>query len=554
MFKACDGRRGLAARRSMMRWEGVIVERKKKQMDVGAQLHDDFLDVLLNDGLSDLQIKTWLLTAMDSMLWLACPLFVSLILCLFSTLRQGKDNLPPGPRGWPIVGNLFQLGSKPHATLATLARTYGPLFSLRLGTKRVIVASSPSAAALVLKTHDGTTSSRPIPQVTQFDLYSPYSFIWSDCTESWKQLKAICRTHLFSGKMINDGEGLRRQKVEEMVRRLRSSEGKEVHIPELLFATIFGMLAANIFSDDAERATGKTGKIKRLSRRMVELSTAPNISDYFPAIADLDLQGLRREAMACGKEMYDIWEGVIVERKKQRMEGRVKLHDDFLDVLLSTGLPDIQIKSWLLDMFVAGTDSTTTTVEWAMAEFIRHPEIMAKLRNELSDALSSSGTDVLSMEQKLKQLPYFQACIKETLRLHPPAPLLPHRAADKCEGLGHTIPKGYLVWVNVWAIGRDPESWADPLTFLPQRFIDSPNLDFKGGDYQFIPFGSGRRMCPGFPLGTRFVESILAALVHNFEWSLPQGMEISQLSMEEKFGLTIPRKQPLQIIAKFIGQ
>ncbi|KAF3795616.1 CYP80B3 protein [Nymphaea thermarum] len=491
---------------------------------------------------------------MNSVLWLACSLILPLILFFFSTLRQGKDNLPPGPWGWPVVGNLFQLGSKPHATLASLARTYGPLFSLRLGTQRVIVASSPSAAALVLKTHDRTMSSRPIPQASQFDLYSPYSFVWSDCTDSWKQLKTICRTHLFSGKMISDGEGLRRQKLEEMVRRLRSCEGKAVHIPELLFNTIFGMLAGNMFSDDAERATGKSSKIKRLARRMVELSTASNISDYFPAIADLDLQGLRRETMACCKELYDIWEGVIVERKKRRMEERVKVHDDFLDVLLSTGLPDLQIKSCLLDMFLAGTDSTTTTIEWAMTEFIRHPEIMAKLRNELSDALSSSGKDGLSMEQKLKQLPYFQACVKETLRLHPPAPLLPHRAADKCEGLGHTIPKGYLVWVNVWAIGRDPESWADPLTFLPQRFIDSPNLDFKGGDHQFIPFGSGRRMCPGLPLATRFLESILAALVYNFEWSLPEGMEPSQLSMEEKFSLTIPREQPLQIIPKFIGQ
>lgn len=141
----------------------------------------------------------------------------------------------------------------------------------------------------------------------------------------------------------------------EMVGRLRSSEGKEVHITEVAFSAIFGMLAATIFSHDAERATSHADEIKGLARKMMELSSAPNISDYFPAIAGLDVQGLRRKAMACCEEMYDIWEGVIVERKKQRMEGRVKAEDDFLDVLLSSGFSDLQIKaSLLVSHFFAG--------------------------------------------------------------------------------------------------------------------------------------------------------------------------------------------------------
>lgn len=205
------------------------------------------------------------------------------------------------------------------------------------------------------------------------------------------------------------------------------------------------------------------------------------------------------------------------------------------------------------ELFIAGIDATSTVVEWAMAEFVKHPVVMAKLRKELSDSINGSGTEEPELEQKLKELPYFQACIKETMRLHPSVWLLPHCAADACEGPGYTIPKGCLVWVNVWAIGRDPESWVDPLTFQPERFVDSPSLDFKGNDHQLIPFGSGRRMCPALPLGTRLIELILASLVYNFEWSLPQGMDPSRLGMEEKFGVVIQREQPLQIVPKFTG-
>ncbi|CAN6446296.1 unnamed protein product [Victoria cruziana] len=490
---------------------------------------------------------------MDLQAWLCCLLLVSIFLFRSILFLHKKDNLPPGPRGWPVVGNLFQLGSNPYATLKRFARTHGPLFSLRLGTQQVIVASTPSAACLVLRTHESSISSRAVPQVCQYEEYLPYSIVWSDCNDSWKQLRTICRNQLFSGKMLNNGMSLRQLKVEEMVRRLRSNEGEEVCIPDLIFSTIFGMMAAAIFSENAESATAGVEKMKRLACRVLELSTTPNISDYFPAIAGLDVQGLRREAMACYRDTYDIWEGIIAERKKQRMNGGGKPRDDFLEALLSSGLSDLQIKACVYEIFVASSDTTTNTVEWAMAEFMKQPKVLARLRKELSDALSSTGTKDPNLEQKLKELPYFQACIKETLRLHPAVPILPYRATSTCEGFGYTIPKGCQVWVNVWAIGRDPTSWFEPLTFLPDRFIDSPNLDFRGADHRLIPFGSGRRACPGLPLATRLIELILATLVHNFDWSLPRGMDPSQLSMEEKNGLTVPKKDPLQIIPKFIG-
>ncbi|XP_031493599.1 probable (S)-N-methylcoclaurine 3'-hydroxylase isozyme 2 [Nymphaea colorata] len=486
--------------------------------------------------------------------WLAFSLFISLLFFFFSLRRRREENLPPGPRGWPIVGNIFQLGSKPHAALASLARTHGPLISLRLGTQRVVVASSPSAASLVLKTHDHSLSYRALPQGGKFPEYANHSLVWADCTDSWKQLRTICRTQLFSRKMVDDGANLRQQKVEEMVGRLRSTEGKATNVAEVVFDTIFDMLASCIFSEDAEAALGSVTKMKGLTRKLIGFVTKPNVSDYFPVVAGIDIQGIRRKSRAYTLQVYEVWEGILAKRKEQRGDGAVMVKDnDFLDVLLSSGFSDLQIKAVLLDMFFAGTDTTTTTVEWAMAALVKQPEVMTKLRRELSDALCCTSRADSTMYEKLRDLRYLQACIKESMRLYPPVPLLlPHRASETCPVLGYTIPKGCQVLVNLWAIGRDPTTWDDPLAFRPERFSDSPNLDFKGADYELIPFGSGRRMCAGLPLAVRTLELILAALVHNFEWSLPYSADLGQLGMEEKFGLTLQREQPLQLIPKFI--
>lgn len=151
-------------------------------------------------------------------------------------------------------------------------------------------------------------------------------------------------------------------------------------------------------------------------------------------------------------------------------------------------------------------------------------------------------------ESHLPQLPYLQACIKETLRLHPPGPfLLPHRAIDSCQVMNYTIPKNTQVLVNYWAIGRDPKSWEEPVVFNPGRFLSS-NLDFKGNDFEFIPFGSGRRICPGLPMAAKHVALIIAYLIIFFDWSLPCGKNPVDLDMSESYGLTLRKEQPLLLV------
>lgn len=180
-----------------------------------------------------------------------------------------------------------------------------------------------------------------------------------------------------------------------------------------------------------------------------------------------------------------------------------------------------------------------------MAELLRHPDKLAKLRQELGEVV---GKNTPVQESHLPSLPYLHACMKETLRLHPPVTfLLPHRATETCQIMGYTVPKGCQLMVNTYAIGRDPKTWHDPLEFCPERFIGS-EVDYQGNDFEYIPFGAGRRICPGMTLATRVVRLIMASLVHTFEWRLPAGMQLEDLDMHDKFGLALLKDVPLVVV------
>lgn len=202
------------------------------------------------------------------------------------------------------------------------------------------------------------------------------------------------------------------------------------------------------------------------------------------------------------------------------------------------------------ELLTAGIDTTTVTVEWAMAELVKNKEVMNKVIKELetNEALFNKENPI--SESVLSQLPYLNACFKETLRLHPPAPfLLPHFAPETCEVMSYTIPKDSRVLVNVWAIGRDPTIWEDPLLFKPERFLGS-DLEFKGHDFEFLPFGSGRRICPGLTMGSKQVLLIMANLLRYFDWSLPDNEDPRDLDMNERLGITLQKEQPLLLIPK----
>lgn len=199
----------------------------------------------------------------------------------------------------------------------------------------------------------------------------------------------------------------------------------------------------------------------------------------------------------------------------------------------------------LQDLIFAGTDTTITTLEWAMAEILRHPEIMNKAQAELAEVV---GKGKPIEEGDVSRLPYLQYIVKETLRIHPPATLLIPRQVDQdVELYDYIIPKGTLVLVNVWEIGRDPMFWKDPLVFRPERF-QSLELDVRGKDFELTPFGAGRRICPGMPLALRMVQAMLGSMLNSFNWKLEADIEPQDLDMEEKSGFITPKAIPLRAI------
>lgn len=193
-------------------------------------------------------------------------------------------------------------------------------------------------------------------------------------------------------------------------------------------------------------------------------------------------------------------------------------------------------------MITGGTESSAITVEWAMTELLRNPDIMDKAVEELDRVI---GKEKWVQEEDLKNLPYICAIIKETLRLHPPGPfLVPHMSREHVNINGYDIPKDTLIFVNTYTIQRDAKVYDRPEEFQPDRFIGK-NIDIKGSHFELLPFGSGRRMCPGYNLGIKVICSSLANLLQGYTWKLPKDMKPEDLDMEEKFGISIPKKSPL---------
>ena len=199
----------------------------------------------------------------------------------------------------------------------------------------------------------------------------------------------------------------------------------------------------------------------------------------------------------------------------------------------------------LQDLFVAGTDTTSSTLEWAMAELLHNPEKLLKAQVEL---LQTIGKDKQVKESDITRLPFLQAVVKETFRLHPVVPfLIPHRVEEDRDIDGLTVPKNAQVLVNAWAIGRDPNIWENPNSFVPERFLEL-DMDVKGQNFELIPFGAGRRICPGLPLATRMVHLMLASLIHSCDWKLEDGITPENMNMEDRFGITLQKAQPLKAI------
>ncbi|KAF0929272.1 hypothetical protein E2562_019594 [Oryza meyeriana var. granulata] len=485
-----------------------------------------------------------------------------LVLFLGGAAGKRLRPLPPGPRGWPVLGNLPHLGDKPHHTMCALAKEYGPLFRLRFGCAQVVVAASAPVAAQFLRVHDANFSNRPPSSGAEHVAYKYQDLVFAPYGARWRALRKLCALHLFSAKALDDLRAVREGEVALMVRNLVRQAaavalGQEANVcatNTLALATI----GRRVFAVDGGEGARE---FKEMVVELMQLAGVFNVGDFVPALRWLDPQGVVAKMKRLHRRYDDMMNGFINERKAGSKPTGEHVND-LLSVLLarmqeqqkldSDGdgkkITKTDIKALLLNLFTAGTDTTSSTVEWALAELIRHPDVFKEAQHELDTVV---GKGRLVSESDLPRLPYLTAVIKETFRLHPSTPLsLPREAAEECEVDGYRIPKGTTLLVNVWAIARDPALWPDPLEYRPARFLPGgrhAHVDVKGSDFGLIPFGAGRRICAGLSWGLRMVTLMTATLLHGFDWVLPNGATPHKLNMEEAYGLTLQRAVPLMV-------
>ncbi|KAL1539778.1 unspecific monooxygenase [Salvia divinorum] len=473
---------------------------------------------------------------LTSSMIIASIAWICILILTSNFVARKSSKLPPGPYGLPVIGNILHLGPKPHLSLAKLSHKYGPVMSLKLGSITTVVISSAEFAKAVLRTHDSSFSNRSIPSSSKALRHDEFSVAWQPVGKQWRKLRRICKEQMFSAPRLDSSEGLRREKLQKLRDYVaeRCDRGTAVDVGDAAFTTALNLMSASLFSAEFARFDSESSQeMKELMWGVMKSIGSPNLADYFPVLKPADPQGILKAAEFYFGKMLAKLDEIIDEKLKSRGDN-VICRDD--------------IRHLLLDLFIAGTDTTSVTVEWAMTELMRNPEKMTKLRNEMRSFVSENGKHQVQ-ESDIPSLPYLQAVVKETFRLHPPAPfLLPHKASSDVEINGYIVPEKAQILINVWASGRDSSIWKNPDEFLPERFLDeNGGVDFKGRDFELIPFGAGRRICPGLPLADRMVHQMLVTFVGNYEWKL-ESMKPEEMDMNENFGLTLQKVVPLKAI------
>lgn len=435
-----------------------------------------------------------------------------------------------------------------------LSQKYGPLMLLRLGEVPWLVVSSSDMACIIMRTYDLTFASRPSAVVSDILRFQDMAF--EPYGENWRQLKKIFTIHLM-GKKVSSYKTIREEEVGKLIAKISShaslSGSDPIELSKLLFSFMIDIVC-RVVSGKFIMEERRYALMKEVVEENFRLVGRFSVGDLFPSLTWLEgLIGLSKKANR-NRKKWDLLFKELIQAHVQSDEDKVE-NDNFVDILLSLkndpnnhlDLTMEQMKGLLTDAFSAGIDTTYVTLDWAMSELIKNPEVMKKLQEEVRRIVNHK--DVVGTED-LNQMSYLKYVIKETLRLHPPLPLLlPRESMEYSQIDGFTIPKGTKVIINAWAINREIKSWEQSEKFIPDRFIGSP-LDFKGNDFQFIPFGAGRRICPGISFAMATAELALANLVHRFDWDLPSGMTREEFNMEDSSGLSVHRKDELRLVVK----
>ncbi|KAL1564197.1 cytochrome P450 81Q32-like [Salvia divinorum] len=456
-----------------------------------------------------------------------------------------RKKLPPTPfPSLPLLGHLHLLKFPLHRTFLNLSRKLGPVFSLRLGTRVMVVVSSPAAAEECFTKNDIILANRPRFIIGKYIGYNYTSLVGAPYGDYWRSLRRLTATEIFSSARLNSFQSIRHDEVRLMLENLsRKSGHASVEIRQLLseltFNNIMRMVAGKRYfsvGEDDEEAEEFRGIIKEV----FSYGGVSNLADFFPVLRWFDYKGVEKNLAKISAKM-DATLQALIDEQRRHSDGNTMINHL---LALQNSDPEYYteeiIKCLIVTMLLVGTDTSSVTVEWAMSALLNNPEKMKKARKEIDRVV---GNDRLLQESDLHNLSYLQNIISETLRLFPAAPLLvPHEASSDCKIAGYDVPRGAIVMVNAWAIQRDPSVWDDPETFKPERFqgegIGAPNL---------LAFGMGRRACPGSGLAHRVVGLALGCLIQCFEW---ERVDERLVDLSEGKGASMPKNVPLEAKCK----
>ncbi|CAA0839449.1 Cytochrome P450 82C4 [Striga hermonthica] len=497
---------------------------------------------------------------------------IALVLALFYFLRlsrwshthrpkASKRKSPPEVGGARLfTGHLHLLspaGGLPHFKLADLSDTYGPIFTIRLGVRRALVVSSWELAKSLFTTCDAAISSRPKLRAGKHLSHNYAMFGFSPYGPFWRRMRKLISFELLSARRLETQTEVRMSETAQSVGELfraweerRDGSGRALvdmkrWFGDLSMNIVLRMVVGKRFSGSGE----ETGRWQEVMRDFFKLAGQFVVADALPYLRWLDIGGHEKRMKKNARELDGIVRGWLEEHRHRQGE----YSPDFMDIMLSVSKEarlhteyddDTIIKATCESLISGGTDTTVVMLVWAFSLILNNPHVLKKAQEELDRHV---GKQRQVEESDIRNLVYLQAITKETLRLYPAGPLGGTREfSEDCTVGGYHVPKGTWLLVNLWKLHRDPHVWGpDALEFKPERFLSiHKNMDVRGSDFELIPFGAGRRICPGSNLGLQMMHFVLANLLHSFDfWT--EGDE--GIDMTESAGLTTMKATPLDI-------
>ncbi|MQM15851.1 hypothetical protein Taro_048798 [Colocasia esculenta] len=482
---------------------------------------------------------------------------------------QVVRRLPPVPAGaWPVVGHLPLLGGKEVAarTLGRMADKYGPVFMLRLGVHRTLVISSQETARDCFTTCDRDFASRPRSAGGKLLGYDHALMAVSPYGPRWREMRKIATVELLSPTRLEKLRHFRATEVDMRMSELHQlcedggGRAKVVDMGQWFMDTTFNVVVNMVVGKRYFGGGGEGEEMRRFQEAINELLYLMGMfvpSDAVPWLEWLDLQEYIRAMKRTSKDLEAVLVTWIEQHRQKRRDksGKAEGEQDFIDVMLSSfcgvdlaGLdPDTAMKATVLAVVVGGMDTSGITMTWALALLLNHRPVLDKVRHEIDLHVGNTRN---AEEKDIPNLVYLQAVLKETMRLYPVAPLsAPHEATADCRVGGYHVPSGTRLLTNMWKLHRDPQVWGPDLEeFRPERFLaggEAAGMDFRGKQFGYLPFGSGRRMCPGIHLALQMMQLMLTRLVHEFELDTPGGAPVD---MGEGLGLVLTKAAPLEVL------